>query len=705
MRKKILPTLFVTQIAVAGYLLSSSTVATGQGSSPPHCDHSKPINGSEQDFVPIKAGSIVFMKDPLWQYGGFGQEKDKLAGINTVEVDGAGNFYAVDEVQNQIKIWATNNCAGEVLEIIDTAKIVASNLMPLAKVRGIAVGAPGKPEESIRLLILDRQKKRDPESRIISRSTLQATAWKQLMFTDFKERPDDLTVDIHGRIVVAERNGTIEVLQSDGSGRDPTFGTDGVLVLSHFEGINTSSFKTVDTDGAGNIYVADKDNGRIIKISPEGAPLLSFGSRGEGSDQFRDQVEGVAVDWEGNVYGRDEAGHRYLVFDKTGQFLASFGERGSGPQQQENADEFAIDKLNHQLIIADDGNYRLSVHKMSPGAFYSTTLAEHHLPEFPIVQPAWIAGGVKGSAPGTEFDEPNEVGFDHNGNLWAGDVLNLRVQVFSAKGKFITTVGGSGTEPCQFVDPAEGKKGAEAIRSDSQNRVYIVDRGGQRINVYSGDDFSCIGSFTSPDIVLDDPTGLAIDAKDTLYVADQGTDKVHHFTFDGSGLRLVKTLQYLDGNKPVLAKVETLALDEDRDLLYASSEDESRVEVFQLSTGKYLDKHAGKLQVGAIPQNGRFVDDVEGIATDTVNDWLLMSDEDNGRIIIHDLGNPDLYKDEKDFAFLGAFGRIGSEPGQLLSADGITVSAKQGLVVVADQGNYRIQAFRIADIKAVLGIE
>ena len=160
----------------------------------------------------------------------------------------------------------------------------------------------------------------------------------------------------------------------------------------------------------------------------------------------------------------------------------------------------------------------------------------------------------------------------------------------------------------------------------------------------------------------------------------------------------------LDGAESILAKTETLALDEGRDRLYASSEDESRVEVYELSTGTYLDEHVGERQEGVVPVDGRFVDDVEGIATDTVNDWIIMSDEDNGRFMIHDLGSEDLFDDGADFAYLASFGVLGPDPGQFSSADGVAVSPSLGLVAVADQGNYRIQVFRIADLVAQLGL-
>ncbi|RMD57337.1 MAG: hypothetical protein D6828_03875, partial [Nitrospirae bacterium] len=246
--------------------------------------------------------------------------------------------------------------------------------------------------------------------------------------------------------------------------------------------------------------------------------------------------------------------------------------------------------------------------------------------------------------------------------------------------------------------------GPESIAANSENLVFVVDRGGDKINIYDGNNnFSCVGAIRDPHFV--DITGLEIDSNDNFYVADQGTNKIYQLDSDGNYIR---TFQYEDDGEPILDKVETLALDEGRDRLFATSENESRVEVFELSTGNYLGEHVGERQVGVIPQDGRFADDVEGIETDTENNWLIMSDEDNGRFMIHDLSSPDLFDGDEDYAFISAFGRTGSAPGEFLSADGVTVyhfGDGDGLIAVADQGNYRIQVFRISDIKSALGIE
>ncbi|MEN8130102.1 MAG: hypothetical protein ABFS45_07870 [Pseudomonadota bacterium] len=353
--------------------------------------------GDRHDYVKIK-GPIVFMNQPSLQVGGFGEGDNQLENIDSVEVDEWGNLYAVDDLQRLIKVWSYYTLTGDVLEIISSVDIEAAGLGPLAEIRAISAGDPRRHHQATRLYILDRDQDRDPESRILMRPHLFSNHWVQLPFTDFEKKPHDLTVDVFGRLIVAEKKGTLEVLLADGSARDISFAEQGILDIKDVEGLKTTSLKAVDTDRRGNIYVADQDNGRVIKISADGKVLQVFGSLGNGSDQFHEQIQGVAVDWHGNVYGRDEAGDSYLVFAPDGSFLTRLGERGFEPHQQKNADELVIDKRHRRFIIADNNN-RVSVHNLRRRPFLSRIFTQYDFPKFAVIEPAGITDDQKDNTP------------------------------------------------------------------------------------------------------------------------------------------------------------------------------------------------------------------------------------------------------------------------------------------------------------------
>lgn len=317
-----------------------------------------------------------------------------------------------------------------------------------------------------------------------------------------------------------------------------------------------------------------------------------------------------------------------------------------------------------------------------------------------IVEPLWVAGGQRGTEPGTHFDVPNELMFDRNGNLWAGDVDNFRVQIYTPTGALITTIGGKGDGPGQFAEGSAWKAGPEGMQADVDNQVFVVDPGGRRINIYDGDTFEFAREIRSEHFEV--PTGLTLDAAGNLYVADQGSSQVLHFTPSGD---YVRTFQHESSGVRILKKVETLALDESTDRLFATSELVSKVEVFRLSTGDYLGQSLLDVQTGDRPEPGRLKEDIEGICIDLVHRHLIACDEDNGRFLFHDLDADDaLFDSSQNFAFLGAFGEVGAGLGHFRSADGVTVWPEGDRLAIADQNNYRIQVFMLSEIHDALGL-
>ncbi|MCP4873228.1 MAG: hypothetical protein GY898_31425 [Proteobacteria bacterium] len=323
--------------------------------------------------------------------------------------------------------------------------------------------------------------------------------------------------------------------------------------------------------------------------------------------------------------------------------------------------------------------------------------------EYPgvLIEPLWIAGLDDAHDPAVEVDEPNELAFDLSGQLWAGDQDNLRVQVFDLNGNFVTSFGGSGSGPGEFTPRSNGNnQGPESMRPGSDGLMYVVDRIGRRVNVYDTDAMVALPSIAG-DGPLVDPTGLAVDSADNLYVADQNTNQVH--VFDSTGVH-TRTFDFEDAfGDQILWKVETLAIDEASDRLFATSENEAKIEVFQMSTGTYLGGGVTGPRDSGGPalQPGRITTTIEGIQTETVAGLLFISDESAGRMMVHDLTTPDLYDPAADYAFRGGF----SSTVHFAGADGVYPSAVHDRVAVADQVGSRVQVFLLSEVYEALGIE
>jgi sugar lactone lactonase YvrE len=140
------------------------------------------------------------------------------------------------------------------------------------------------------------------------------------------------------------------------------------------------------------------------------------------------------------------------------------------------------------------------------------------------------------------FDSPTGVAVASNGNIYISEghgenrVNNSRITVFTKDGKFITTFGSWGTGDGQLRSP-------HAIAFDSQDRLYVADRGNSRIVVFDKD-----GKFLAAWKQFGRPSGVAIDKNDLLYVADsQSSDTPGALNYNPGCRRGIRVGSVKDG--------------------------------------------------------------------------------------------------------------------------------------------------------------
>jgi DNA-binding beta-propeller fold protein YncE len=112
------------------------------------------------------------------------------------------------------------------------------------------------------------------------------------------------------------------------------------------------------------------------------------------------------------------------------------------------------------------------------------------------------------------FDSPTGVAIASNGDVYISEghgeakPNNSRIMVFTKDGKFLKTFGSLGTGDGQLRSP-------HAIAFDSQDHLYVADRGNSRVVVFDKD-----GKFLAAWKQFGRPSGIAVDANDMLYVID-----------------------------------------------------------------------------------------------------------------------------------------------------------------------------------------
>jgi len=183
-------------------------------------------------------------------------------------------------------------------------------------------------------------------------------------------------------------------------------------------------------DSSGNVYVADRDNHRIRKITTADRieDRMVSTLAGSGDAAFTDATgnaakfnypSGVAVDSSGNVY------------------------------------------------VADRGNHR--IRKITPAGVLSTLAG------------TGTSGYRDGAANTAKFDYPGDLAVDSSGNVYVADTHNDRIRKITPAG-VVTTFAGSGTEG--FADGAANTAKFDyptGVAVDSAGNVYVADSDSHRI--------------------------------------------------------------------------------------------------------------------------------------------------------------------------------------------------------------------------------
>jgi sugar lactone lactonase YvrE len=124
--------------------------------------------------------------------------------------------------------------------------------------------------------------------------------------------------------------------------------------------------------------------------------------------------------------------------------------------------------------------------------------------------------GVAGDGPDT-FNMPSAALVAPNGDIFVGDGhggnSNARVLKFSKDGRLLKTWGKRGNAPGEFDTP-------HALAMDSRGRLFVADRGNNRIQIFDQE-----GSFLEEWKQFGRPSGIFIDRRDVLYVADHQSDQ------------------------------------------------------------------------------------------------------------------------------------------------------------------------------------
>ncbi len=487
-------------------------------------------------------------------------------------LDGAGNLYIADSLNNRVRMVDTN---GVITTFAgnggvappgfwgDGGPATSANLhLPT----GVAVDSSGKvyiaaaSDNTVRVVTTDGLINifagsgypgyyGDYAATVAGTTTTVTNVGTATIATLFN--PQDVALGPNGSILIADA-GNSAIRQVTSAGVIYTISGNGSTGLSgDGTAISLSMLApfSVAADSSGNIYAAEFGTNRIRKLDTKGNITTAIGDgiqgfAGDGGPPNKVEMSlptGLAVDSSGNILFADSLNNRIrklagsTVNTIAGNgVLSHSGDGNSATSAQLNTPMgVAVDAAGN-TYISDTAN---NVVRRVDGSGVISNFAG-----------TGTAGssGDGSAATGAQLSGPQGLAVDTAGNLYIADTQNHRVRKVS--GGTISTVAGSGTAGFAGDGAAAGSAQLNlpfAVAVDAAGNLYIAEFANNRvrkvtaggtistlagngISGYSGDGGQALGA------MLNGPQGVAVDTLGNVYIADTANNRVRQVAPNGT---------------------------------------------------------------------------------------------------------------------------------------------------------------------------
>jgi YVTN family beta-propeller protein len=345
----------------------------------------------------------------------------------------------------------------------------------------------------------------------------------------------------NGRIRMVNAAGIITTIAGNG---DYWFSGDGGL--ASVAGFNQPVGITVAADDS--IYIVDAGNGRVRRIGTDGIITTvagngddwSGGDGGPATAASFNQLAAVAKGPDGSLYITEKGNHCIRRVGTNGVIITiagngAWGYSGDGGlaiAAQLYAPAHVAVGTDSSVYIADTGNH--CIRRVGINGII-TTIAGNGI---------WGYSGDGSPAAAAQLYAPTNIAVGRDGSLYIADAGNYRVRRIGTNG-IITTMAGNGTLGYSGdggpalqaqIEPAEiavGLDGTLYITDASNNYIrqvgtdgIITTLAGNGTCGYSGDENAATQA------ALNTPTGIAMAANGSLYVADAGNNFIRKVPSD-----------------------------------------------------------------------------------------------------------------------------------------------------------------------------
>ncbi len=230
-------------------------------------------------------------------------------------------------------------------------------------------------------------------------------------------------------------------------------------------------------DSANNIYVSDAATHQIKKITPTGVVSIFAGSTSGFNDAPGESAQfnnpsGLAIDKDDNLYVADKSNHRIRKITPSAVVTTIIGDGTAGitNTRVSNPQSLEVDSNNNLYISCSE--YHI-IRKITPSGDIST-----------FAGVSGISGSVDGMTTNAEFNSPWDISIDKQDNLFVSDKANHTIRKITPAGEVSTYSGTASLSGSNNGDLASATYSSPINSTiDKYGNLYILDTRSSTFNL------------------------------------------------------------------------------------------------------------------------------------------------------------------------------------------------------------------------------
>jgi hypothetical protein len=238
---------------------------------------------------------------------------------------------------------------------------------------------------------------------------------------------------------------------------------------------------------------------------------------GQGAYGFL-EAQAVRVDRQDNIWVVDQMANQVIKFDPNGRIQMILGRK---PE--------AVNVPTAPLVTSLADTYALVPRRPDPPAAPAGGGEGRGAGPAAGAAPGGGRGGALpgAGAEGENFNRPTDVAWDSMGNIYVADGYgNSRIAKYDRDGKWIKNWGSTGTGPGQF-------RVVKGIAIDASNTIYVADRDNRRIQVFDAE-----GTFKAQYRNVGAPWAICITGGTPQYLYVSNSNPPNNLDYDGEIVKM-----------------------------------------------------------------------------------------------------------------------------------------------------------------------